>query len=106
MVIKNKYVKKYIPLMAMEQLIEEYKKKGYELKTQYPIYGTLRVDLFAANENDKLAIEFVDEFTTKESLIRLKQIAEEEKVTIKLINISKIRLEQKKHDTTKTHKSK
>ena len=92
--------------MAVDQLIDEYLGKGYEIKSQYPIIGSLRVDLFAVKGNKRIAVEFVDGHTSSESLLRLKRVAEEEGFSLKLIDISKIKIEQKKDDTVKKNKNK
>lgn len=81
--------------MAVEQLLDEYKENGFEIKSQYPIIGSLRVDLFAVKGDERIAIEFVDNQTSDDTVSRLQQIAQEEDFVLKLIDISAIQLEYK-----------
>ena len=55
--------------MAMEQIVDEYKEKGYELKVQYPLSHNLRADLYAVKDDEKIAIEFVNGTTPEDSFI-------------------------------------
>lgn len=105
MIIKQKYINKYLLLMAVDQLIDEFQDKGYEIKTQYPILGSLRVDVFAVKGNRKVAVEFVENGASDESLQRLRQIVSGEGITLKLINVSRIRIESKGNDAIKKNKN-
>ena len=60
MIIKQKYISKYLLMMAVDQLFDEFQERGFEIKTQYPIIGSLRVDIFAVKGDKRIAVEFVD----------------------------------------------
>ena len=101
MVIQSKYVRKYLPLMAMEQIVDEYRERGFELKVQYPLSHNLRVDLYAVKDDEKIAIEFVNGKTPEDAISRLKQITAEEGIAFKVVDISNIKMEEEKDDTAK-----
>ena len=93
-VIQSKYIRKYLPLMAMEQIVDEYKEKGYELKVQYPLSHNLRADLYAVKDDEKIAIEFVNGTTPEDIISRLRQITAEEGITFRVIDVSSIKIEE------------
>lgn len=97
-IIKSKYVKRYLLPMAIDQLIDEYSQLGYEVKPQYPILSGFRADVYAQNEDNKVAIEFVGSNVTEESMSRIKRLAEEEGVSLRFIELSKIKIEQEEDD--------
>lgn len=100
-IIKSKYVKRYLLQMAIDQLIDEYDQMGYEVKTQYPILNGFRADVYAQDEDDKVAIEFVDNNVPEESLSRIKRLAAEGGVRLRFIELSKIKIEQEDDRTKK-----
>jgi len=87
--------------MAMEQIVDEYKEMGYELKVQYPLSHNLRADLYAVKNEEKIAIEFVNGKTQEDTISRLKQITSEEGITLRVIDTSSIKIEEEKDDTAK-----
>lgn len=100
-VIQSKYVRKYLLLMAMEQIIDEYREKGFELKVQYPLSHNLRADLYAVKDDEKIVIEFVNGKRSEDNISRLKQITSEEGITLRVIDASTIKIEEGIYDTTK-----
>lgn len=92
--IKQKYVKKYMSMMVVEQLIDNYRQQGYEIKTQYPISSTLRADLFAVREEEKVVIELVYGKMHEDELEQLEQTVSSEGFRLVVIDISKVKLER------------
>ena len=92
--IKQKYVKKYMSMMVVEQLIDNYRQQGYETKTQYPISSTLRADLFAVREEEKVVIELVYGKMHEDELEQLEQTVSSEGFRLVVIDISKVKLER------------
>ena len=103
MMIQYRYVKRYLLPMAMDQLIDEYIQKGFEIKPQYPILDNFRADIYAIKDDEKVAIEFVHISDSEESMQNLKQLAAEEGITLRFIDISKIQIQLKDNDTVKTN---
>ncbi len=94
MIIRNEFFKRYLLSMAIDQLTDEYTKNGYEVKAQYPLFGDIMVDLYAVKNGERVAIEFVEDNTSKELIKRIKQLATVEAISLKFINISQIKIEQ------------
>jgi hypothetical protein len=94
LVIKKQYVRKHLFMMVVEQLLDDYRKEGYEIKTQYPISGTLRADLFAVRGEERIVIELVFGRTPADVLNQLKQTVNAEGFTLKVIDVSKVTFEQ------------
>ena len=79
--------------MVLEQLVDEYKGKGYEVKIKYPLAHQIRADIYAVNDSDRIVIEFVDEHTPQEYVNRLKKVISDEGMKLNLVDFSKIILE-------------
>ena len=77
--------------------------KGFEIKPQYPILDNFRADIYAIKDDEKVAIEFVHISDSEESMQNLKQLAAEEGITLRFIDISKIQIQLKDNDTVKTN---
>lgn len=92
--IRKQYVKKHIYMMVVEQLLDDYRQQGFEIKTQYPISATLRADIFAVRDNERVVIELVDGAVSASTKQRLEGIAAGEGVEIKLIDISRVKFEK------------
>ena len=92
-IIRHQYVKKHLFMMVVEQLLDDYRQKGYEIKTQYPISSMLRADLFAVRGDERVVIELVDGQISSEALHRLQSIVANEGFTLRIVDISKVRLE-------------
>ncbi len=93
MVIKQKYYKMFVRQMAVQQLIDEYKEKGYEVKEQYPIGRNLRADLYASKDGERVIIELTDKDTRLEQVDMVSQIAQIEKTQFRIVNLSDIKIE-------------
>lgn len=81
-------------MMVVEQLIDNYRQQGYEIKTQYPISSTLRADLFAVREEEKVVIELVYGKMHEDELEQLEQTVSSEGFRLVVIDISKVKLER------------
>lgn len=92
--IRKQYVKKYIYMMVVEQLLDDYRQHGFEIKTQYPISAVLRADLFAVRDDKRVVIELVDGAIPASAKQRLERIAADEGLEIKVIDISKVKFEK------------
>lgn len=92
-IIQHQFVKKYLYMMVVEQLLDDYRQQGYEIKTRYPISPTLRADLFAVRGDERVVIELVDGTISTEVLHRLQAIVANEGFTLRIVDISKVRLE-------------
>ncbi len=94
LVIKKQYVRKHLFMMVVEQLLDDYRQEGYEIKTQYPISDSLRADLFAVRGNERVVIELVYDSVSADNLNHLKQMVSAEGFTLKIIDVSKVTLER------------
>lgn len=94
LVIKKQYVRKHLFMMVVEQLLDDYRKEGYEIKTQYPISETWRADLFAVRGEERIVIELVYGRIPSDALTQLKQMANAEGLTLKVVDVSKVTFEQ------------
>ena len=102
MIIKRQYIKKYLLQMAIDQLVDDFTQKGYEVKTQYPIFSNFRTDLYAVKEGDKIAVVFVDN-SPMQALNHLKQLVAADGINLIFVDITQITLEQTLDDTVKTN---
>lgn len=94
LVIKKQNVRRHLFMMVVEQLLDDYRQEGYEIKTQYPISDSLRADLFAVKGDERIVIELVYGGIPADTLKQLEQIVSEEGFILKVIDISKVILEQ------------
>lgn len=94
LVIKKQYVRKHLFMMVVEQLLDDYSKDGYEIKTQYPISGTWRADLFAVRDEERIVIELVYGKIPSDALNQLKQLVNAEGLTLRVIDVSKVTFEK------------
>lgn len=81
-------------MMVVEQLLDDYRQQGYEIKTQYPISSTLRADLFAVRGDESVVIELVDGQMPPEALHRLQSIVANEGFILRVVDVSKVQLEK------------
>ena len=95
-IIRHQYVQRYLFMMVVEQLLDDYRQQGYEIKTKYPISSTLRADLFAVRGDERVVIELVDGQISSEALHRLQSIVANEGFTLRIVDISKVQLENLK----------
>lgn len=93
-IIRHQYVKKHLFMMVVEQLLDDYRQQGYEIKTQYPISSTLRADMFAVRGDERVVIELVDGQMPSEALQRLQSIVAHEGFTLRVVDITKVQLEK------------
>lgn len=93
-IIRHQYVKKHLFMMVVEQLLDDYRQQGYEIKTQYPISSTLRADMFAVRGDERVVIELVDGQMPSEALHRLQSIVAKEGFTLRVVDITKVQLEK------------
>lgn len=93
LIIKRNYVRKYLQMMVVEQLLDDYRQQGYEIKTQYPISATLRADLFAVKGDDRVVIELVYGRIPDEAMQQLEHTVTSEGFRLEVIDISKVKLE-------------
>lgn len=92
LIIKKQYVRKYLFKMVVEQLLDDYRQQGYEIKTQYPISSSLRADLFAVRGDDRVVIELTYGKIPDEDLKQLNQTVDSEGFRLEVIDISKVKL--------------
>lgn len=90
--IKKQYVRKYLFMMVVEQLLDDYRQQGYEIKTQYPISSSLRADLFAVRGDDRVVIELTYGKIRDEVLRQLKQSVASEGFRLEVIDILNVKL--------------
>lgn len=93
-IIRHQYVKKHLFMMVIEQLLDDYRQQGYEIKTQYPISSTLRADMFAVRGDERVVIELVDGQMQPEALRRMQTIVTNEGFTLRVVDVSKVKLEK------------
>lgn len=72
MEIKKQYIEKYLYSIAIDQLSDEYIKKGYEIRKDYKV-GKFQVDLIAKNDKEIIVFEIKTSKLTSE---KKKAIAE------------------------------
>lgn len=94
MLVKQKYVRKHLYMMVVEQLVDDLVQQGYEIKTQYPITSTLRADLFAVRGDEKIVMELTYGHIPDDALQRLRLIVSNEGFELRVIDISKVELER------------
>jgi len=94
LIIKQEYVRKHLQMMVVEQLLDNYRSQGYEIKTQYPISATLRADLFAVKGDDRVVIELVNGTISDEAMKHFMQVVTSEGFRLEVIDISKVKLER------------
>ncbi len=80
MEIKKKYFRKYLHEIALLQLEEDYKAKGFEVSREVR-FGEYRADLVAVKGNEKLVIEIKTKQLTDEEKVRLASIADAVRAT-------------------------
>jgi len=94
MVIRQKYYQMFVRQMAVQQLMDEYKEKGYEVKEQYPIGRNLRADLYASKDGERIIVELTDKDTRLEQVDLIRQIAQLEGSQFRIVNLSDIKIEE------------
>ena len=94
LIIKRQYVRKHLTMMAVEQLLDNYRSQGYDIKTQYPISATLRADLFAVKDDDRVVIELIYGKAPDDALMQLRQMVSSEGLRLEIIDVSKIKMER------------
>lgn len=73
MEIKQQYLNKYLPSIAIDQIADEYREKGYQVSLEEEIGKKYRADLVARNDKDTIVIEVKSGQMSPE---RRKEIAE------------------------------
>lgn len=94
LIIKQKYVRKHLPMMVVEQLLDNYRQRGYEIKPQYPISASLRADLFAVKGEDRVVIKLVYGTIPDEAMRQLEHSVASEGFRLEIIDIAKVKLER------------
>ena len=94
LVIKRQYVRRHLMMMVVEQLFNDYRQQGYEVKTQYPVAANMRADLFAVKGEEKIVIELVDGDLPSEAKERLEQTVSAEGFSLRIIDITKVTMER------------
>ncbi len=94
LIIRKEYVRKHLQMMVVEQLVNDYRQRGYETKTLYPISATLRADLFAVKGDDRVVVELVNGRIPDEALQQLERTVTSEGFRLKVVDISKVKLER------------
>ena len=84
----------FVRQMAVQQLMDEYKEKGYEVKEQYPIGRNLRADLYASKDGERIIVELTDKDTRLEQVDLIRQIAQLEGSQFRIVNLSDIKIEE------------
>lgn len=94
MVIRQKYYQMFVRQMVVQQLMDEYKEKGYEVKEQYPIGRNIRADLYASKDGERVIIELTDKDTRLDHVDMISQIAQLEGAQFRIVNLSDIKIEE------------
>lgn len=94
LIIKRQYVRKHLTMMVVEQLLDNYRSQGYEIKTQYPISATLRADLFAVKGDDRVVIELIYGKASDDALKQLEQMVASEGFRLEIVDVSKVKMER------------
>lgn len=94
MVIRQKYYQMFVRQMVVQQLMDEYKEKGYEVKEQYPIGRNIRADLYASKDGERVIIELTDKDTRLDQVDMISQIAQLEGAQFRIVNLSDIKIEE------------
>ena len=94
MIIKKEYFKKYLYLMVEEQLLDDYRQQGFEVKPQYPISAGFRADIYAVRGKERVVVELVDGKIPESVMERMKSSIKEEGLDLKIIDISKVDFEK------------
>ena len=81
-------------MMVVEQLLDNYRSQGYEIKTQYPISATLRADLFAVKGDDRVVIELIYGKASDDALKQLEQMVASEGFRLEIVDVSKVKMER------------
>lgn len=97
--IKRKYFEMYVRQMVVRQLLDEYRDNGYETKEQYPLGNSLRADIYAVRDGERVIIQIIDKQTRKEQIEKIRERAQEEEVKLIVYDISDIKIEEEVHDT-------
>jgi very-short-patch-repair endonuclease len=74
MEIKRKYFARYLHDIAIEQIAEEYRQKGYKVSTESKI-GKYQADLIAEKKDEKIVIEVKSGELTRERKERMTDLA-------------------------------
>ena len=86
MEIREEYIRRYWYQMVEDQISDDYKKEGYEVSKQYVLDGTsIRADLYATKDEEKIIIEIVTRDKPKAYIMRLYDIAHEMNAELKLV---------------------
>jgi len=99
MVIKKKYFEMYVRQMVVRQLLDEYRDNGYETKEQYPLGNSLRADIYAVKDGERVIIQIIDKQTRKEQIEKIRERALEEGVKLTIYDITNVKIEEEVHDT-------
>lgn len=103
MIIKRKYFEMFVRQMVVRQLLDEYRDNGYETKERYPLGNSLRADIYAVRDGERVIIQIVDKQTRKEQIEKIREKAQEEGVKLIVYDIEDAKIEEELHDTVTSH---
>ncbi len=86
MEIREEYIRRYWYKMVEDQVCDDYQKKGYEVSRRCVLKGTsIRADLYATRDDEKIIIEIVTRDKPKAHIMHLYDIAHEMSAELKLV---------------------
>lgn len=86
MEIREEYIRRYWYNMVEDQVYDDYRRKGYEVSREYCINNTtIRADLYATKDDEKIIIEIVKRDKHKAYIMHLYDLAHEMGAELKLI---------------------
>lgn len=94
MEIKRKYFEMFVRQMVVHQLLDEYRKDGYETKDQYPIGKNLRADIYAVKDDERVIVEIKDKRARLEYIDKIRETAQKEGIRFIIVDISDIKIEE------------
>ena len=84
----------YVRQMVVHQLLDEYRKDGYETKDQYPIGKNLRADIYAVKDDERVIVEIKDKRARLEYIDKIRETAQKEGIRFIIVDISDIKIEE------------
>lgn len=94
MEIKRKYFEMFVRQMVVHQLLDEYRKDGYEIKEQYPIGMNLRADIYGVKDGERVILEIKDKRARLENIEKIRETAQKEGIRFIIVDISDIKIEE------------
>ena len=103
MIIKRKYFEIFVRQMVVRQLLDDYRDNGYETKERYPLGNSLRADIYAVKDGERVIIQIIDKQTPKEQIEKIREKAREEGFKLAVYDITDAKIEGELNDTVTSH---